>query len=219
MAGGIEKKGNFYERIKFWELIHMKTDFRQKIFSYRSYTPIPFLIVMILFAKPTVWSLVVGFLIALIGEVIRFWGVGYAGGETRTTGPVGGSKLVTNGPYAYVRNPLYLGNMFIYFGFGLMSMALFPYFQIVGLVYFFVQYYLIVTLEEEYLSKAFGEEYERYFKNVPRFIPRLRRYEFASNFKFNFKEVLTSECRTLQAFFAVTILNLVIFLLKNNGLI
>jgi len=191
-------------------------DLRQKIFSYRSYTPIPFLIVMVLFAKPTVLSLIVGFLIALVGELIRFWGVGYAGGETRTTGPVGGSKLVTNGPYAYVRNPLYIGNMLIYCGFGIMSMALFPYFQIAGLIYFFIQYYLIVTLEEEYLSKTFADEYARYFKSVPRFIPRLKRYEFASNFKFDFKEALNSERRTLQAFFAVAVINFLIFLLRTK---
>jgi protein-S-isoprenylcysteine O-methyltransferase Ste14 len=171
---------------------------------------------MIIFAKPTVWSLIIGFLIASVGELIRFWGVGYAGGETRTTGPVGGSKLVTNGPYAYVRNPLYLGNMLIYCGFGIMSMALFPYFQIVGLIYFFVQYYLIVTLEEEYLSKAFVDEYSRYFKSVPRFIPRLKRYEFASSFKFDFKEALRSERRTLQAFFSITALNILLFFLKTK---
>lgn len=194
----------------------MSGDFRQKIFSYRSYTPIPFLIVMLIFAKPTLWSLLIGFLIALVGELIRFWGVGYAGGETRTTGPVGGSKLVTNGPYAYVRNPLYLGNMLMYLGFGVMSMALFPYFQIIGLIYFFVQYYLIVTLEEDYLSRAFPDEYALYIKHVPRFIPRLKRYEFASNFKFDIKEALRSEKRTLQAFFLVVALNILIFIFKTS---
>jgi protein-S-isoprenylcysteine O-methyltransferase Ste14 len=191
-------------------------DFRQKIFSYRSYTPIPFLIVMLIFAKPTLWSLLIGFLIALVGELIRFWGVGYAGGETRTTGPVGGSKLVTNGPYAYVRNPLYLGNMLMYLGFGVMSMALFPYFQIIGLIYFFVQYYLIVTLEEDYLSRAFPDVYALYIKHVPRFIPRLKRYEFASNFKFDIKEALRSEKRTLQAFLLVVALNILIFIFQNK---
>jgi protein-S-isoprenylcysteine O-methyltransferase Ste14 len=191
-------------------------NFRQKIFSYRSYTPIPFLIVMLIFAKPTLWSLLIGFLIALVGELIRFWGVGYAGGETRTTGPVGGSKLVTNGPYAYVRNPLYLGNMLMYLGFGVMSMALFPYFQIIGLIYFFVQYYLIVTLEEDYLSRAFPDEYALYIKHVPRFIPRLKRYEFASNFKFDIKEALRSERRTLQAFLLVVALNILIFIFQNK---
>jgi len=194
----------------------VKSDFRQKIFSYRSYTPIPFLIVMVIFARPTVLSLIVGFVLALVGEIVRIWGVGYVGAETRTTGPVGGSRLVTNGPYAYVRNPLYIGNMLMYLGFGVMSMALFPYFQIVGLVYFFIQYYLIVTLEEEYLSRTFADEYVRYYKSVPRFIPKLKKYEFAGNLSFNIKEALRSERRTLQAFFGVTVLNIIIFLVKNN---
>lgn len=189
-------------------------DFRQRIFSYRSYTPIPFLIAMVIFAKPTLLSLAIGFILALIGELIRIWGVGYAGSETRTTGPVGGSKLITAGPYAYVRNPLYVGNMLIYLGFGVMSMALFPFLQILGFIYFLVQYYLIVTLEEEYLSRTFGDEYARYYKHVPRFIPRLKRYEFAGNFKFDIKEALRSEKRTLQAFFSVMMINLIIFFLK-----
>ena len=191
-------------------------DIRWKIFRNRSYTPIPFLVVMLLFARPTTASLIVGFFIAILGELIRFWGVGYAGGETRVTKRLGGSKLVTNGPYAYVRNPLYIGNMLIYLGFGIMSMALFPYLQIVAGVYFFVQYYLIVTLEEEHLAKKFGEEYRRYYENVPRFIPKLKKYKYASNYSFNFKEAIKSEKRTLQAFSGVLIANLVIYLLQRN---
>jgi protein-S-isoprenylcysteine O-methyltransferase Ste14 len=189
-------------------------DIRQKIFSFRSYTPLPFLFIMILFANPSGWSIILGLVIAFCGEILRLWGVGYVGGETRTTGPVGGSKLVTNGPYAYVRNPLYLGNMLIYLGFGIMSMALFPYLQIIALGYFLLQYYLIVTLEEEYLSCRFGDEYMRYFRSVPRFIPRLRRYKYASSFRFNFGEAIRSERRTLQAFFLVTFLNLAIFFIQ-----
>jgi hypothetical protein len=111
---------------------------------------------------------------------------------------------------------LYLGNMLMYLGFGVMSMALFPYFQIIGLIYFFVQYYLIVTLEEDYLSRAFPDEYALYIKHVPRFIPRLKRYEFASNFKFDIKEALRSEKRTLQAFFLVVALNILIFIFKTS---
>ena len=82
-----------------------------KIFKYRSYTPIPFLILMLIFEKASVTSLVTGFVIALAGELIRLWGVSWAGSETRTTGGVGGSFLVISGPFAHVRNPLYVGNI------------------------------------------------------------------------------------------------------------
>jgi len=127
-------------------------DIRRLIFKYRSYTPIPFLLVMIWFAQPTVLSLVAGCAVVFTGELIRFWGVSIAGAETRTTGTVGGTFLITNGPFSYVRNPLYVGNMMLYAGVGIMSMALFPWMLLVAISWFYLQYYLIVTREEEYLA-------------------------------------------------------------------
>jgi len=119
-------------------------ELKANIFKYRSYTPIPFLILMVIFQEPTLLSIFIGLLLAVGGEFIRFWGVSYAGSETRTTGTVGGTYLVISGPFAYVRNPLYVGNMLMYVGIGIMSMALFPYLQIVALGYFIFQYWLIV---------------------------------------------------------------------------
>ena len=137
-------------------------DFRQKLFQYRSYIPIPFLIVMLIFSKPTIESIIIGGIVICLGEFLRLWGVSYAGSETRTTGPVGGTYLITRGPYSYVRNPLYLGNMLIYFGFGIMSQALFPWLPTIALVYFLFQYSLIVSLEEEFLMSKFQDEYRQY---------------------------------------------------------
>ena len=156
--------------------MNKENDIRRLIFKYRSYTPIPFLIVMVWFADPSVLSLIVGFTIVFIGEMIRFWGVSIAGAETRTTGSVGGTYLITSGPFAYVRNPLYVGNMLVYAGIGVMSMARFPWLLVVAVVWFYVQYYLIVTREEEYLAERFGEEYAAYAKEVRRFLPRLTPY-------------------------------------------
>ena len=86
-------------------------DIATKIFKYRSYTPIPFVILMLIFENATITSLLIGFVIALFGELIRLWGVSWAGSETRTTGGVGGTYLVISGPFAHVRNPLYVGNI------------------------------------------------------------------------------------------------------------
>ena len=57
-----------------------------KVFKYRSYSPIPFVILMLVFQNADVTSLIIGFAITLTGELIRLWGVSYAGSETRTTG-------------------------------------------------------------------------------------------------------------------------------------
>lgn len=187
---------------------------RAKIFKYRSYTPIPFLILMIVFQEPSLYSVIAGLIIAFIGESIRFWGVGYAGSETRTTGSVGGSQLVISGPFGFVRNPLYVGNICMYVGIGVMSFALFPYLQIIALIYFVFQYKLIVDGEENYLKKQFGKDYSNYFQNVPRFIPRLTRYKVAGypQPEFSFAAALKSETRTLQAFVFVILIILIKFL-------
>jgi protein-S-isoprenylcysteine O-methyltransferase Ste14 len=194
------------------------TDIRGEIFKYRSYTPIPFLVVMILFARPTVISLAIGFVIVFVGELIRFWGVSLAGSETRTTGTVGGTFLITNGPFSYVRNPLYLGNMLLYAGVGVMSMALFPWLQLVALVWFYVQYHLIVTREEEYLAGHFGQAYADYRAHVRRFLPRLTPYDAGTPpaKTMDPSEGLASERRTLQAIGLMTALLIVLYFVRQG---
>jgi protein-S-isoprenylcysteine O-methyltransferase Ste14 len=186
------------------------------IFKYRSYTPIPFLIVMLAFNNSNIWSLIAGFLIALSGELLRLWGVSWAGSETRTTGNVGGTFLIISGPFAHVRNPLYVGNILLYTGIGIMSFAIFPYLQIAGLIFFYLQYHFIVKEEEKYLRKAFSNGYEEYVKNVPRFIPRLTPYKSASVKQppMNLKAGLKSERRSLQAFLFVAITLVLIWLIR-----
>ncbi len=171
----------------------------------RSYTPIPFLLVMVAFAEPTLISLMSGFSVALIGEAIRFWGVSICGSETRTTGAVGATNLITDGPFGYVRNPLYVGNIMMYVGCGIMSNAVVPYLALAAFVWFVIQYHLIVSREEEHLRTAFGDEYTAYCENVPRFIPRLTKYSGEHSFHRdpNVSRGLQSEMRTLQAFSAV----------------
>ncbi len=188
----------------------MAMDLRQRLFQYRSYTPIPFLLVMVAIAHPSLLSIAGGLLIVLLGEFLRLWGVAIAGSETRTTGPVGGTFLITRGPFAHLRNPLYLGNMIIYFGIGVMSNT--PVLACIALLYFIVQYTLIVTIEEEYLQKTFKEEYLRYARAVRRFLPSVRGYRDGSQEQpaLDWKRGFISEKRTLQAIGCLTVLLLVL---------
>ncbi len=188
------------------------------IFKYRSYTPLPFLVLMLAFARPTWQSILIGFVVALIGESFRLGGVIYAGSETRTTGEVGGTFLVISGAFAHVRNPLYVGNILLYTGVGIMSYALFPYLQIVAFFFFLLQYRLIIIAEEDYLTRTFGEQYEDYKKNVPALIPKIKKYvnpgvpQPPLNVKAGFK----SEKRSLQAFGLITIILILINLFANG---
>lgn len=183
-------------------------DIRLKIFEMRSYTPIPFIVLMLVYAEPTIGSLITGFAVAVLGEVIRFWGVSIAGSETRTTGAVGATNLITDGPFGYVRNPLYVGNILMYVGCGIMSNALPPWLTLAALVWFVIQYQLIVSREEEHLRTAFGDEYSAYVQHVPRFFPRLTKYSGEHSFHraADMARGFQSETRTLQAFAVVIIL-------------
>jgi protein-S-isoprenylcysteine O-methyltransferase Ste14 len=190
-------------------------------FKYRSYTPIPFLLLMVIFAEPGVMSMIIGFAIAISGELIRYWGVSWAGSETRTTGGVGGTYLIISGPFAFVRNPLYVGNILLYIGIGIMSWSLFPYLQMVALLFFAVQYHFIVLEEEKFLKEKFGETYSTYVKNVPRFIPRFISYKDSTIEQPHYdpKAGVKSEKRTLQAFILVSLIIVIIWIVKNYDLI
>jgi protein-S-isoprenylcysteine O-methyltransferase Ste14 len=185
-------------------------------FKYRSYTPIPFLILMLIFQKSTPLTLIIGFAVALIGELIRFWGVCWAGSETRATGGVGGTFLIISGPFAYVRNPLYVGNILIYLGLGIMSFALFPYLQIVAILFFLLQYYFIVKEEEKYLAEKFKDDYRDYCKNVPAFFPGLLPYKNPGVVQppYNARAGLRSEKRSLQAFLGISLLLIILWLVR-----
>jgi protein-S-isoprenylcysteine O-methyltransferase Ste14 len=164
---------------------------------------------MVLYENANIWSLILGFIVVMSGELIRLWGVSWAGSETRTTGHMEGTYLIVSGPFAHVRNPLYIGNILIYLGVGIMSFALFPYLQIIALLFFIFQYYHIIKGEEEFLQKKYGGQFSEFKKNVPRLFPRLTPYR-PDNVKqppFKLKAGLKSERRTFQAivFIMVTI--------------
>ncbi len=182
-------------------------DLRQKLFHYRSYTPLPFLAVMVIFAQPTGITVLSGAIVLALGEFTRFWGVAYAGALTRVTGGVGAPSLVVAGPFSYVRNPLYVGNILIYIGVGIMANALSPWLLVAAGAYFVLQYTLIVSLEEEFLEKEFAGAYSEYRKEVPRFIPRLTAWESgATDQRPDWMAARKSERRTFQAIALVALL-------------
>jgi len=171
---------------------------------------------MLIFQEATVITIIIGFVIVLFGEFFRLWGVCYAGSETRTTDGFGGTYLVVSGAFAYVRNPLYLGNMLMYLGVGIMSMAQFPYLQIAALLFFFWQYTVIIKEEEGFLKTKFGKNYEDYLKAVPKLIPSLSKYRNSGIEQppLNLEAGLRSERRTMQAILAISFLVIIRFVLS-----
>ncbi len=116
-----------------------------------------------LLAGPTRASLAVGALLSLVGLALRAWSAGTIHkGET----------LTTSGPYAFLRNPLYVGSFLI--GAGL-AVAGGSWLWLVLFLGFFVALYgPTVAAEAARLTEQFGHRYVEYAAQVPAFIPRLK---------------------------------------------
>ncbi len=126
--------------------------------------------------KPSPASIGVGVPIALVGEALRCWAVGYSGVTTRAD-HVTAPALTTAGPYAYVRNPLYVGNFITALGFSLAYTGGLPparraLLTLLGLGTMLGVYAAIVPLEEAYLRETFGDAFDDYVARVPRLVPR-----------------------------------------------
>ena len=174
------------------------------LFRLRSLTPIPFILVLIFLSRLAPFPLVFGSLLIALGEWLRIWAVGYAGGSTRTRTLGAARDLVTAGPYAHVRNPLYLGNFVLSIGVCVFANV---YWMIAVLVIgFLIQYTPIIHSEETYLLEACGDRYRTYCAAVPRLIPYLRPYGEPSGHDFSLPRALRSEKRTLSAIGCVLIL-------------
>ena len=125
--------------------------------------------------KPSAFSIAVGLPLAFAGEAVRCWAVGYSGATTRSD-TVTAPELVTAGPYAYVRNPLYIGNFLTAAGFAIAftgknstpaRLALLG----VSLGTMLAVYTTIVPHEEAYLRETFGPAFDDYVARVPPMFP------------------------------------------------
>jgi protein-S-isoprenylcysteine O-methyltransferase Ste14 len=146
------------------------------LFSIRSYTPIPLLLVVLILSQTSRLSFLIGFPLVILGETLRLWGVAYAGEYTRAR-DVNIPRLVTDGPFAHLRHPLYVGNFFLVIGFCLIGWAWMPWMLILAFILFGVQYSFIIHLEEAHLTETFGEEYIKYKAAVPMFLPFKGKYK------------------------------------------
>ena len=130
------------------------------------------LIAFLLYRHVSTALLIPGVLLALAGQALRFYTLGQVQDGTSGQDDVLEAKqLNTRGPYAHVRNPLYVGNLFICAG--LMLVAGNAIAAAVGLAFFFGEYFFIIRAEEEFLTAQFSETYRAYQRDVPRWLPRL----------------------------------------------
>lgn len=111
----------------------------------------------------------IGGLLIALGESFRLAGVAAAGTTTRRRSRRV-QRLVTYGIFSWTRNPLYIGNFFVWIGFVVISGVL--WFLPFAVLIFAAEYSLIVQFEEGVLESSFGRQYLDYKNCVPRWLPK-----------------------------------------------
>jgi len=145
--------------------------------------PSGFLIVVVFawFSSPTAFSLEVGLPVALLGLALRAWAAGCLAKN---------QQLATAGPYAYTRNPLYLGTLVVAAGLSIEARS-------VGLCALFAAVFVFVYLpviqnESEHLHHLF-RDYAAYAADVPLLLPRLTAHRTKNPNPFRFALYLKNQ--------------------------
>jgi len=158
--------------------------------------------------KISIW-LWIGMAVTLGGEFIQMWAAAHLRKD---------ASLAASGPYAYVRNPMYIGRFFVLLGFATMVQGSNPSWSAAGIPLVVVGYIVIFVLyvvarvgrEEARLRNLFGEDYAHYCSEINRFVPKLRRYSKASSEKWQWSKLITNhEHLNLIATIAVFVIILV----------
>jgi protein-S-isoprenylcysteine O-methyltransferase Ste14 len=142
------------------------------LFRARSWTPIPLAVALVVLARPTPGAFAAGVAVAALGEALRLAALRHLDGTSRGS-RFRATALATQGPFRFVRHPVYAGNALIVLGLCAASGVREPWFLALVAGGFALQYHAIVAGEEAFLAAAFPEGFARYRARVPRFIPRL----------------------------------------------
>lgn len=145
----------------------------------KNLTLVVLVLLIIALADPNRVSLIVGGFLIFSGQLIRLWATGHLRRDKEVT---------TSGPYAYVRDPLYLGRLFLLIGFCVAAWGYSLYVLIPGLALFFLDYMPRKQRKEmARLEKLFGESYRRYASVTHSLLPGTTRYYGAQNRAWSFQ--------------------------------
>ncbi len=127
-----------------------------------------------------------GGIIAAVGASVRLWASGYV---------MKNKELATNGPYAYVRHPLYVGNILLLLGFSIASTQWWSFVLMAALLWFY--YPPTISYEDNKLRDIFGEEWEAWSKNIHALIPTFGKKAGSVKSTWSFKKSLMQNAEPL----------------------
>ena len=169
------------------------------LFRHRTSLPLPIAAVLFVVPAETSNHLLpwIGGTLVVAAELLRLWAVRHIGAISRTRSDRLG-PLVDSGPFALVRNPLYLANIGLWVGFALSARL--PWLAPVLACVLAIEYHAIVRWEEQLLESRFRDDYRAYAARVPRWMSvRKPRRPGRREIAFPWRDAFFSERGTLMA--------------------
>lgn len=154
-------------------------DIRYHRERFRQFLGITFIVLVSIAGNPRAWLYSAGAAFVIVGAAIRLW----ASGHVKKN-----KLLATTGPYAYVRHPLYVGNLILLLGFALASSLWWAIPLLVGFLLAF--YPPAIRYEDVKLQRKFDEEWERWREKTWALIPRLAPYQAGQRSSWSFRQSL-----------------------------
>jgi protein-S-isoprenylcysteine O-methyltransferase Ste14 len=140
-------------------------------------------------------AFIAGTILVVMGEAIRLW----ASGHVKKN-----KMLATDGPYAFVRHPLYVGNILVLFGFCVASMLWWSYVLMVFLLWFY--YPPAIAYEDKKLQGIFGEQWENWSRDIHALIPTFKSKASQASSDWSFKQSLMQNVEPVIALYLAVFL-------------
>ena len=149
-----------------------------------------------------IYRFITGILLLIIGQLLRLWAAGYI--PKYRTETIGAPELITSGPYAIIRNPLYAGNAIM--GVGWTVIVSWYWVIAFALAFLLLYYSIIIPAEEKFLEEKFGREYLQYKQDVPALFPNFSaKKNSCSNKQFNLNNAINEEIYSIYMNIFITI--------------
>ncbi|MES2154154.1 MAG: isoprenylcysteine carboxylmethyltransferase family protein [bacterium] len=136
------------------------------------------------------WPLAVPIAFGVVGAAIRFWGTSYLRGHVMADREMHSDRLIIAGPFRYVRNPLYVGNLFIAVAFGAFYR---PPALVLAVAFMALVLSVVAAAEARGLRARHGASYDAYAKEVHAFVPTFRPAAATADIQPDWLNGLTSE--------------------------
>ncbi len=141
---------------------------KRRLLSSKILGGLVFVLAMVSVGHPNILFDIIGFIFIVLAGVGRIWAAAYISGFKS-------GKVIKDGPYSMMRNPLYFFSFLGFAGIGLVFGSFII--SILLIAIFLITHWRTILSEEQKLRGIFGKEYDEYFNSTPRFFPKFSLFQ------------------------------------------